>query len=216
MKSICYWCGEAETTQDHVPAKCFYPPDMRNNLLKVPACEKHNTEMSKLDERFRLYLQAASDSEVALNHFRDKTYPRISRPESKGFVKSLSEAAFPARLNGETTIAFAIEPALQDTFFEKVIRGLYFLHYDTPFDGEVFSACTHLVRPGVDYKELIQMIVSFEKDFIPGKTTDDRVFKYKYARVFDQGREAYALHGVFYGQINLFGFGIGAEKTAVQ
>jgi len=181
---------------------------MRLNLCTVPSCAAHNTELSKLDERFRIYIQAASDSEVALKEFKDTTFRGLKREAAKGFLKQLGASSHPARLNNEPTIAFAIDPRQQDMFFEKIIRGVYFSHFGLPFEGEVCSASTHLVNPSIDYRQLIATIVSMRSSFQQGIVTDDRVFRYQYGRVIEEGRIGFAVHGVFYDTINLFGFGI--------
>ncbi|MGH8046737.1 MAG: hypothetical protein ACREKL_05790 [Chthoniobacterales bacterium] len=42
----CYACKAKKTSMEHIPAKCFHPPDgnFRKNLIKVPSCERHNCE----------------------------------------------------------------------------------------------------------------------------------------------------------------------------
>jgi len=56
MQEICYACDERATSKEHCPPKCFFPKNQRKNLIKVPACPKHNNEKSDNDEWIRLII----------------------------------------------------------------------------------------------------------------------------------------------------------------
>lgn len=62
LPKICYWCGieltKDENKREHVPPLGFFPKGYRNNLIRVPSCEKHNNNFSALDEKFQFYLKA--------------------------------------------------------------------------------------------------------------------------------------------------------------
>lgn len=47
---MCYYCGKKAVSSEHVPPRCFFPKDKRENLIQVPACEEHNESTSKDDE----------------------------------------------------------------------------------------------------------------------------------------------------------------------
>jgi len=55
LRARCAYCGEAKTTDDHVPPRNIFTAD-RTNLITVPACDLHNGKRSGLDERFRDYV----------------------------------------------------------------------------------------------------------------------------------------------------------------
>ena len=95
MTKQCYWCGAPATSDDHVPAQCFYPTDKRNNLIKVPSCQEHNGDLSKLDERFRYYIQSTSQSDLAAEAFKGAALRSIQRPEAKGFRAHLFQSMTP-------------------------------------------------------------------------------------------------------------------------
>lgn len=48
--SKCYACDQVGDTKEHVPPKCFFPKDQRENLLTVPSCKKHNCRKSSSDQ----------------------------------------------------------------------------------------------------------------------------------------------------------------------
>ena len=70
----CYACNSKSTSMEHAPPRCFFPEDrdedgnmvMRNELIKVPSCDRHNSEKSN-DDVYALWHLAALDgtNEVA-------------------------------------------------------------------------------------------------------------------------------------------------------
>lgn len=62
LPKIFYWCGieltKDENKREHVPPLGFFPKGYRNNLIRVPSCEKHNNNFPALDEKFQFYLKA--------------------------------------------------------------------------------------------------------------------------------------------------------------
>ena len=65
-EKICIYCNKDKaTTEDHIIARQFFPNDFeyRNNLPKVPACSKCNTEKQKVEDGPAVLLQFAHASE---------------------------------------------------------------------------------------------------------------------------------------------------------
>ena len=50
-KKLCYLCGNAAETVDHVPPKSFFPKPWPANLLTIPCCGVSNNRLSQLDEK---------------------------------------------------------------------------------------------------------------------------------------------------------------------
>src|SRR6266849_2119003 len=95
----CYMCDKPATSMEHVPPRCFFPPqddlpkgkgmDFRKNLITVRSCDDHNMSKSDDDE----YLKAI----IAL-HWRNNpevyqySVPPVRRafqnPLKKGFWES--------------------------------------------------------------------------------------------------------------------------------
>ena len=165
--------------------------------------------MKKLDERFRVYLQGMACDPVAEAAFGNATIRGLTKRGFPGLLKELAASSRKATLNGEETFAVEVKDEHVHRYFEKITRGLYYLHLKKPFAGEVFSVCSHLSKPGIDFREFILTYKSMEQDFVKGFTTDDRVFKYSYASRTESGRELYALNATFYSNVTVFGYGIG-------
>ncbi len=207
MNRSCYWCGEAATSADHVPAKCFYPKGMRGNLIKVPSCTKHNTELSTVDERFRYYIQAASESAVAVQEFGGATVRSLSKPEAKHYRASMMKGMRPALLNGQITLAQPVPVDLVRLFFEKITRGLYFFHNRRCFRGSIVSECTHLTTPGRDLRKIVAVFNDMSSGLNDGQATHPDVFKYRFGQVTEPGGHGFAIIGTFYGDVSFFTIG---------
>jgi hypothetical protein len=56
----CYACDAPKTGKEHAPPKSFFPenPDYRKDLIKVPSCDRHNSQKSGDDEYARWHLAA--------------------------------------------------------------------------------------------------------------------------------------------------------------
>jgi len=218
MKNIqtCYWCGAESVSDDHVPPKSFFPKDRRVDLIKVPACKKHNEEFSKLDEKFRLFFQMSADNKIALKEFKNKTLRGLKRKEATGFRKALAKSAAPMILNGRKATSFEVDTDEMNVFSEKILRGLYFHHYKEIFDGVVNSACTHIHSVGFDIRPTIEMFVEFRQDLEKGSTKNEEVFKYECGRVTENGMTAFAMICTFYETVTIFGLGIPTEALEAE
>ena len=124
LPKICYWCGEGvpkvSLTSEHVPPKCFFPKGYRNQLMTVPSCEKHNNDLSYLDEKFQFYFKAHKSNIVAKNDFLDKVVRGFKRKEKEGFVNSFNKNTGFGLINGKPTIFTKLEPFEPDIFIEKI------------------------------------------------------------------------------------------------
>jgi len=58
---ICYNCGKAADSRDHLPPKAFFPKPAPLELITVPCCTECNHGFSHLDEKFRIFV--ASDEQ---------------------------------------------------------------------------------------------------------------------------------------------------------
>lgn len=66
MNMKCYLCGSQQgLTEDHVPAKTFFPKPRPNNLIWVPCCESCHRPLSTDDEAFRTWAMSAKTNNLA-------------------------------------------------------------------------------------------------------------------------------------------------------
>jgi hypothetical protein len=103
-----------------------------------------------------------------------------------------------------------INPGDQNTYFEKIIRGLYFHCFGTQSRGRVVSASDKFIVPGLDYRELRNFIDPYLNDpniTVSATTANPEVFQFKYARQVDgNGRVYFAIIMKFYEGVEVFGF----------
>ena len=85
MTPTCYMCDSVETSREHVPPACFFPPakeigrDLRRNLITVPSCDVHNSLKSKDDEYLRTVItMTATHSQVGQFQFVNKVLPAVA------------------------------------------------------------------------------------------------------------------------------------------
>jgi len=208
MPKICYWCGDPATSREHVPSRNLFPQGKNKNLITVPSCSRHNEALTKFDEKFRLYLQARESSADALNEFKTTTLRGLNRPESQGLVRGLARGARRVVVHGQQTLALQVDPAEQNLYFEKIIRGLYFHLYQKPTKGRVVSVSKDFIVPGLDYGELQRIIGPHLNDANvtkEGKTHNPDIFGYKYVRVEEAGKEVLAVAMLFYSGVEVLG-----------
>lgn len=204
----CYWCGHPATSREHVPPSNLFPPGHNNQLITVPSCRAHNEDLHLIDDRFRLYLQALETNAHALNAFKDKTMRGLNRPESERFVRSLAERSHRITVQGKVTLAMEIDPGDQNTYFEKITRGLYFHCFGKQAKGRVTSASEKFIVPGFDYSELKNLIVPYLNDpatAVFGITANPEIFQFKYARQVVERGDYFAVVMRFYEGVEVFG-----------
>ncbi|MFA5296648.1 MAG: hypothetical protein WC389_00390 [Lutibacter sp.] len=185
----CYWCGETAIGVEHVPPQNLFPKGHREELIKVYACKKHNQDLSKIDERIRVHMISMSHaSEIAQKQFYEKVIRGLKRKESLGLATDLVENQFK---NYEGKGYWREKSIYIDTYFEKIIRGLCFYHFELQIKGS-----THYFS---DKMELINLSANahfyyweLEKEYfgnwIEGNPKNKKVFDYKYYFSKDESR----------------------------
>lgn len=61
----CVYCGAVSATADHVIAREFFPPNLRGNLPKVPACDRCNRKKSDLEHYLVMVLPGGGEHPAA-------------------------------------------------------------------------------------------------------------------------------------------------------
>jgi len=135
LDRICAICGAKKaTTVDHVPPKGIFPKP-RPDLITVPACLSCNNSASKHDEAFRVFLSLHvgitspltqslwNDALKSLKH-NYKLYSDIMNTTKKVVLHTKT-----SNINN-TGMAFCWNSEAHDRTIERMIRGLYFYHFD--------------------------------------------------------------------------------------
>jgi hypothetical protein len=133
---ICGYCGSpSPATRDHIPPKGIFPSPRPNDLITVPSCASCNQSASGSDELFRVYLSlhvgidTASTSRLwdqALSGIRHnrRLHRRLLDDLEPVWLTTLSGVVHGQGYGGPW------DSGAHGTTIERMIRGLYFHHYD--------------------------------------------------------------------------------------
>lgn len=177
----CYWCGKQAIGFEHVPPQNLFPKGYRKELIKVTACKKHNQDLSKIDERMRINLIMLSHtSKVARKLFNEKIIKGIQREESKGLGIDIVNNIY-TRPEGGGYIR--VNSKHLGTYFEKIIRGLYFHIYNKQILGTThhfWNQSNDLSLSANAHFYYFELEKKYSHKWIDGKCSNIKVFDYKY------------------------------------
>lgn len=178
----CYFCGENANTDEHVPPKCFFPSEFRNQLLTVPSCRKHNEGFTKVDERCFIYIQAASGSKIAYDIFVNKTDKNLSHEKKRGLKKSLDDEYEVFKIDDKEIHTNYIDVKYFNQFFEKIVKGLYYHHFREVINGKIVFFLRNILDDIEKYIEAEHHFNNMDNNgmLITGKNSNASIFQYKY------------------------------------
>ncbi|WP_417436821.1 hypothetical protein [Idiomarina abyssalis] len=133
-KDTCYFCGAEKTSMEHVPPKSFFPKELRQDLIRVPSCDKHNSKKSNLDEYFRTVFFGVSSSAIKNTKLRSvnkKIITSLSRNNGSNFFKVFNRKNMPLNEGVD------MDRSKLDDFMISISRGIYFYEYEEIFNGKV-------------------------------------------------------------------------------
>ncbi len=120
----CVYCSEPGITRDHIPPKGMFPSPRPDNLITVPACEKHNSAANHDDEFMQRYAfftgaeKCPESIKVAQCVMRAIEYPEGKNLRAE-FYSTL-------RKNELGQIAIRMDSERADRCMNKMIRGMLY------------------------------------------------------------------------------------------
>lgn len=151
----CAYClsNPSTRTGDHVFAREFFMPDKRDNLPKVPACERCNNEKSRLEHYLTAVLPFGgnhADASAALTGMvpdRLAKNVRLHRELAEGSGRALVEAtAGPP----QPTLTIPFDGQILVRLFDYIVRGLVFHHWGVTLGEQHGVRLIILTRAGED------------------------------------------------------------------
>ena len=115
MIPTCYMCDAEAMGKEHVPPKCLFPEEkdmpgthFRENPIKVPSCDAHNSAKSEDDEYLLFVLSSHfGNNTVAANQIVTKILRALRRrPHLKSIYTKTTKDVL---LGGVKTMAFQFE-----------------------------------------------------------------------------------------------------------
>lgn len=178
MDPVCVYCGEVAETKDHVPPKCFFPKPYPENLLTVPACERCNQNLSKDEDYARIVLSSARVDGEELPLAEVIWEQKVSRSLRRN-TKIAFDIYNSMRAIDANNLAFRIDRNRLDKIIVKIVKGLYFAHFQKRIDDS-YTVSVHLFPgqqsfPHFYPHELIESILSS-----PIRTIGEGVLRYRW------------------------------------
>lgn len=186
-QETCYLCGAPKYSDEHVPARCFFPedPKYRVNLIKVASCKKHN-ELTSMDDEYvrNIICMSIGNNAVAFQQFIDKTLKSfIRRPALKTMTLENTKAVYVRDQDGfHPTFAFEIDRQRFDKVMKKIGYALYYHEYQQIWQRGLIVATDSLLDSNMwpdDYGLMLQL---FRKQLnVPAfDGSNPKVFQYKF------------------------------------
>ena len=184
----CYICGQPATSQEHAPARCFFPKgEVKGKLTKVDSCTEHNEETSKDDEYVRnIIAMTIGNNGIALSHFLQSCL--------KSFIKSPKLLSVTTKVRKQVyvqekdqkeikpTYAFQIDRQRIDLVMRKIAYATYFKKYGTSWNRELAIGTEYLLNKEMtpdDFGLLIKSAKS-ELESPTFEGTNQEVFKFSF------------------------------------
>lgn len=181
---VCAICGYRQaTTKDHLPPRSVFPKPLPMNTRTVPACSECNNGANQQDERFRVYLAAAT------TYFNDDA----TRAWKEGAMRTLEKnlrlrREFDSRLKEkvrvevrpgefEERIRIEVPVSAYAPVIERIVRGLFYHHFGRAL--------------GTRNKCQVEMLTGIPDEFYAiakdwhGGDVGGQMFVYKYAYMDD-------------------------------
>lgn len=137
-------CHSPATTREHVPPRSFFPEQERNNLIVVPACERHNNANSIDIEYVRnILVNPLPTNEHARALFKDKVMPAYGRRKAL-FNRTFADLTRIV-LNGQETAIYTIEIDRFNSVMKSIAYGMHHHHFSRIYYGSWVVFCRHLV-----------------------------------------------------------------------
>lgn len=197
-RKICAICGNNEaTTLDHLPPKSIFPKPRPDDLITVPSCIECNNSASDLDEAFRLYLAlhvGDLDDEITSAYFHEalRTY-KHNKKLQREILSSAEPMDFttPSGIYMGQGMKVLWNSTAHDAVIERIVRGLYFYHFDEVLPSDARISPKWFNRPD---EEFLETLSGLKKNIV-----GNNQFVYLYGR--DEENPAASIwHFEFYGR----------------
>jgi hypothetical protein len=219
----CYICGQPATSQEHAPARCFFPKgEVKGILTKVDSCAAHNEDTSKDDEYVRnIIAMTIGNNEVALSHFLQSCVKSfIKSPKLLSATTKVRKRVYYKEKENEDvkpTYAFQIDRDRIDLVMRKIAYATYFKKYGTTWNRELAIGTEFLRHDGMDADDFGLLIQSAKKvlDTPTFEGTNPEVFQFSFLQTESEDTNDQILVMKFYEGFEVWVFAQ-ADTTGPQ
>lgn len=202
-KGNCYFCGLPATSDEHSPARGFFPKAKRVNLITVASCREHNEDTSKDDEYVRnVIAMSIGNNALAFQHFLDKCIRSFQR--SPALMNSTIKNAKKVYTNEtgiiQPTFAFEIDRDRIDKVMRKIAYGVFFKEYNEPWNRRIIIMTDHFKTSNMSSDDFGFLIQTFKKliQEHPFDGQNPTVFKYRFLQSESDSNHDQVLRMIFY------------------
>lgn len=212
----CTYCEAPDPgTRDHVPPKCLFPVDRRDNLITVPCCESCRKGTGLDDEYFRdmLVMRADLAGHPAVKKLLPKVLRSLRKPEQEAYAKRLAETARLIDVETEGGLylgkagTYNVDLSRLARVVQRTVRGLY---WEETEGNRLPPETTVEVRAISEFRDMdlegaasLDRLVEMAKVQGHGRKIGDDVFRYQLG--FTENRRNTVWLLTFFGQIHFLG-----------
>lgn len=212
MTGICYYCGKAASSDEHVPPKAIFPKpkdspdgrDYRKDLITVRSCAEHNSAKSR-DDEYLLYVLAMClpSNELAKHQFLTKVQRAIQRKPAllQALLIEIREVTLHDTVNNTWHRSIAIQPDEKRliNLFTHIAKAIYLIEKSEIWLGKV-SVLIEFILSMTDIEQNerqaeVARTANGMLAHVPHKGANPEVFSYQFVEV--DGLAMVRLH--FYG-----------------
>jgi hypothetical protein len=163
-------------------------PNLREQLLKLPACAAHNTALS-LDDEYAAFLVASSITSNSVGRHQAATKVLRALRRRPSLVSIFKRDPREVEVGGEAGVPIPVDRARLDRVFLRIARGLYFHNFGIRLGIELrwtSSTMAHSADLSLDRAALIieHELRTFPRDdphlwYRQGAIGHEDVFAYK-------------------------------------
>jgi hypothetical protein len=141
---LCAYCATAKsTTDDHVFARGFFMLEDRDNLPQAPACQRCNTEKSRLEHYLTAVLPFAGRHSQATQNLMENVTRRL--PKNKKLSRELVGSMQPAWIKEESglflpSMTINLDGAKLEELLKLIARGLTWHHWKTYVGPQYYAS----------------------------------------------------------------------------
>ncbi|MES2389267.1 MAG: hypothetical protein V4543_14800 [Bacteroidota bacterium] len=208
-KGTCYICGQPATSDEHAPAKSFFPNGFRQNLVTVRSCEVHNENTSMDDEYVRIYLCGSIHSNIqAFNLFTSKIVRSLQK--SQPLMQLVMRGATQVTTASGPTLALMLDRTRFDKTIKKYSYALFNHRFNKIWNRGLIVATPFLVNNDMSQDELGEFITEIKSEHSsvfgdnPTDGNNPQVFRYEFQQSESEDENDVVLWMKFYEGFEIF------------
>lgn len=213
----CIYCGNPETSREHVPTRCLLEKPFPPNLITVPSCSSCNQAFSLDEEYFLTVLSQIGTASSLTNKIReggsvDRMLSRKPRFDGR-ITRSLKSSDNRVYLEPEFDRMYRV--------IQKIAAGLCYQRYRFPISPESIHVVGAFPYNIEDRRPLDVILASHSERFLPKRWVNiqRKVFRYQFVRAPPQKGRLFCImdfHQTLWGVVSIPTPSLGERKKQTK